>query len=111
MAEFADKVGAAVQVFLMFDVTAQLGAFPGSRAEGKVAVLPTGKLWKNMPASNPDRGGCLDLRHEIGKGQRGVQADQQMNVIIDAADPLEVGSARLDNAPDIAEQILTAVFA
>jgi hypothetical protein len=53
----------------------------------------------------------LDLRHEIGKGQRGVQADQQMNVIIDAADPLEVGSARLDNAPDIAEQILTAVFA
>ena len=96
--------------FLVFDIfdDAVLGIDRAS--ERPVSALPVGEAGEWMVCFDPFSGSHLDFLHEVGEGDGGVQAAQDMDVVVGAADAVEMPVVFFDDAPDVAIQLLTAFF-
>src|SRR5262249_50472545 len=77
----------AVMFFLPSDVSANRLTCGRANGERGVPLLPC-EIRLADDVVNPNRSGLFQLAHEIRQAMRSLQANQEMNVVADAADAL-----------------------
>ena len=77
--------------------------------ERAVAILPMGEIWEDTLLLDPTARGSLDVLHQISQGDGWMNLRQDVNVILYAADPVEVTVLVFQNAPSVAEEIIAPV--
>jgi hypothetical protein len=96
-------------LFLSLDVFDQvIDVAPGAR-KGGVSLLPVRKAFEDGVLFDPERRAGLDLLHEIRHADRGVQAAKNVNVIFHPIDAVKMTVAVLDDAPHVAEEVISAL--
>jgi hypothetical protein len=101
--------GLAVMLFLSLDVTDQAIQIVLAAGEGAVSLLPVRELVEHGVFLNPKRRAGLDVFDEIGQADGGVQAAEDVKMILHAVDTIKMAVPLLDDAPDVAEEVLPAV--
>ena len=101
--------GLAVMFFLPLDVFDQVvDVALGARKRG-VSLLPVRKPFEHRVLFDPERRAGLDVLHEVRQADSGVQASEDVKVILRAVGAVKMATAVLDDAPNVAEELFAAV--
>ena len=75
-----------------------------------VAVLPMRELGENFFLFDPFAGAGLDVLDQIRQRDGRMQAGQDVEVVLDAIDPVKMAVTVINDAPDVAEEVLAVVL-
>jgi len=81
---------------------------PGARKRG-VSLLPVRKAFEHRVILDPMRRASFDVLHKIRQADGGVQAADDVKVVLHTIDTVKVAVAVLDDAPNVAEGVFAAV--
>ena len=93
---------------LALDVFDQGVSVPPRAGERAVALLPAFELGKDPLLLDPHAGRDLEIFHQTSQRDHWMERGEDVDVILHAADAVEMAVLVLQDAPEVAEQIVAA---
>ena len=106
---FLDERRSAVMLFLSLDVFDEALKVALGAGECRVSILPVREVFEDRVALNPEGGARFDVFHKIRQAHRGVQAGEDVYVVLYTVDSVKMTATIVDDAPNIAKQVFPAV--
>jgi len=98
-AKFVDEGYGLMVLVLGFDVVPDFVAEAGADGEGCIALLPC--EFRAMMAGGPDGGGLFEFAHEVLDAVVCVEADEEVDVVLDAADGADGAAKAADGSAEV----------
>lgn len=95
--------------FLPFDVFNHRVFVTVRDRECAVTLLPMIEAGENVVLFNPTAGADFDVFYQIGQRNGGMNLGQNMDMIFHAADSVKMAIFIFQNAPGVAEKVITFV--
>ena len=96
----------AMMVPLVCDISPDTRSRRGAHRERAISLLP-GKRTELDLLMHPHRRSLLELPHEIRETTRGLQSDEQMDMVRHAADALRKAAESIDGAAQVLVKLIT----